>query len=146
MAKLEEHLGLVEYSVVTGAHDKYDAPTGDVDYYDEPYVNEALKFPNGDFWQDRFRNFVRDNPTEFKYNNKTNKWIFQSTCETDSCEVNSFEDFIEFWFVDDEVFEDIADFLSSQLKPRKFTHTLVGDPEDGYNSDFIVYEYGGIND
>ena len=78
--------------------------------------------------------------------NKTNKWIFQSTCETDSCEVNSFEDFIEFWFVDDEVFEDIADFLSSQLKPRKFTHTLVGDPEDGYNSDFIVYEYGGIND
>ena len=84
MAKLEEHIGTVEYSVVTGAHDKYDAPTGDIDYYDEPYVNSALKFPNGDFWQDRFKNFARNNPTEFRYDNKTNKWCYQRRSRNDN--------------------------------------------------------------
>ena len=146
MAKWEEHEGLVDYPVVTSAHDKYDAPTGDVDYYDEPYINSALKFPNGDFWQNRFKSFARKNPTEFKYSKKKNKWIFQSTCEKDECEVNSFHDFIEYWFIDEEVFEDIAWFLSCSLKPRKFTHTVIGDREDGYNSDFIVYEYWSKSD
>tara|TARA_R110002020_G_scaffold390731_2_gene601171 strand:+ start:649 stop:1197 length:549 start_codon:yes stop_codon:yes gene_type:complete len=141
MSTREHHSSEDDFDVVTGAHSKYDAPSGDVDGYDEPVVNEVLKFPNGGFWQDCFKNFARDNPTEFRYDKKTNKWIFQSTCKDDTCEVNSFDDFIEYWFVDEDVFSEIADFLSWKLAPRKFTHSLVGDPEDAYNNDFIVYEY-----